>query len=123
EPPTCPEYAAHPTPFYRDAVCPLFHHGVYRLHQKTTLLGPVPRVQAMGAISSPTRVVLGGPLTGRTIQVTTPDHVLINLEFADGALGQLLTSFGTAATKAPWLELHFPMATLSFAGQSWEPDA
>jgi predicted dehydrogenase len=117
------EYTGDPTPFYREGVGPVFDHGVYRLHEMTTVLGPVKRVQAMGAISSPTRVVRGGPLTGRTIQVTTPDHVLINLEFASGALGQLLTSFGTPATKAPWLELHFPMATISFAGQSWEPDA
>ena len=117
------DYTGDPTPFYREGVGPVFDHGVYRLHEMTALLGPVARVQAMGAISSPTRKVRGGPLTGRTIQVTTPDHVLINLEFANGALGQLLASFGTPATKAPWLELHFPMATLSFSGQSWEPDA
>ena len=55
--------------------------------------------------------------------MTTPDHVLINLEFANGALGQLLASFGTAATLAPWLEVHFPTATISFGGQSYEQDA
>jgi len=97
------EYTGDPTPFYREGVGPVFDHGVYRLHEMTTLLGPVARVQAMGSISSPTRVVRGGPLTGRTIEVTTPDHVLINLEFDSGALGQLLASFGTPATKAPWL--------------------
>ena len=117
------EYTGNPTPFYREGVGPVFDHGVYRLHEITTLLGPVARVQAMGAIGSPTPVVRGGPLTGQTIEVTTPDHVLINLEFASGALGQLLASFGTPATKAPWLELHFPMATISFGGQSWEEDA
>jgi predicted dehydrogenase len=117
------EYTGDPSPFYREGVGPVFDHGVYRLHEMTTLLGPVTRVQAMGAIAWPTRVVRGGPLTGRTIEVTTPDHVLINLEFASGALGQLLASFGTPATKAPWLELHFPMTTISFGGQSWEEDA
>ena len=117
------EYTGDPTPFYRAGVGPVFDHGVYRLHELTTLLGPVARVQAMGSISSPTRTVRGGPLTGQTIQVTTPDHVLINLAFRNGALGQLLASFGTPATKAPWLELHFPMATMSFSGYSWEPDA
>jgi predicted dehydrogenase len=53
-------------------------------------------------------------LAGRRIEVTTPDHMLINLEFASGAIGQLLASFGTAATQAPWLELHFERATVSF---------
>lgn len=117
------EYSGDPTPFYRDGVGPVFDHGIYRLHEMTMLMGPVRRVQAMGSISSPARRVRGGPLTGRTIEVTTPDHVLINLEFARGGLGQLLASFGTPSTRAPWLELHFPLATISFGGQSWEPDA
>jgi predicted dehydrogenase len=117
------EYSGDPTPFYREGVGPLFDHGVYRLHLMTTLLGPVSRVQAMGSISSPTRTVRGGPLTGQTIDVTSPDHILVNLAFADGALGQLLASFGTPASRAPWLEVHFPMATISFAGQSYDADA
>jgi predicted dehydrogenase len=116
------EYTGDPTPFYREGVGPVFDHGVYRLHALTMLLGPVVRVQAMGAIATPTRVVRGGPLTGQTIEVTTPDHVLINLEFASGALGQLLASFGTPSSLAPWLELHFPMATLSFGGPGYDKD-
>ncbi len=116
------EYTGDPTPFYREGVGPVFDHGVYRLHTLTTLMGPVARVQAMGTIATPTRVVRGGPLTGQTIEVTTPDHVLMNLEFASGALGQLLASFGTPSSLAPWLELHFPMATLSFAGPGFATD-
>jgi predicted dehydrogenase len=122
-PATWREYTADPTIFYGPGVGPVFDHGVYRLHLMTTLLGPVRRVQAMGAISAPRRPVLGGPLAGSTIAVTAPDHVLINLEFANGALGQLLASFGTASTQAPWLELHFTGATLSYAGASHDPEA
>jgi predicted dehydrogenase len=117
------EYTGDPTPIYGEGVGPVFDHGVYRLHEMTTVLGPVRRVQAMGTISIPRRRVRGGPLTGRTIEVTTPDHVLINLEFASGALGQLLASFGTPETLAPWLELHLTGGTVSFGGKSWEPDA
>jgi predicted dehydrogenase len=117
------EYTGDPTPFYREGVGPVFDHGVYRLHAMTAILGPVRRVQAMGAIGSPTRMVRGGPLTGRTIEVTTPDHVLINMEFTNGALGQLLASFGTASTLAPWLEVHCTGATISFGGQSHDKDA
>ena len=89
----------------------------------TALMGPVGRVQAMGAIGRTERVVRGGPLTGATIPVTTPDHVLMNLEFVDGGLGQLLASFGTASTLAPWLELHFTEATISFPGDQYDKDA
>ena len=117
------EYTGDPTPFYREGVGPVFDHGVYRLHEITTVLGPVRRVQAMGAIAIPRRRVRGGPLTGRTIEVTTADHVLVHLAFDSGALGQLLASFGTPQTLAPWLELHLTGGTVSFGGKSWEPDA
>jgi predicted dehydrogenase len=117
------EYTGDPTPFYREGVGPVFDHGVYRLHEITSVLGPVRRVQAMGAIAIPRRRVRGGPLSGRTIEVTTADHVLVNLAFDSGALGQLLASFGTPQTLAPWLELHLTGGTVSFGGKSWEPDA
>jgi predicted dehydrogenase len=116
------EYTGDPSPFYREGVGPVFDHGIYRLHEMTFILGPVRRVQAMGAIARPTRPVLGGPLKGRTIEVTTPDHVLIDLEFASGALGQLLASFGTLDTLAPWLELHLEHGVVSFGGKSWDLD-
>jgi predicted dehydrogenase len=117
------EYTGDPTPFYREGVGPVFDHGVYRLHEMTAVLGSVRRVQAMGSIALPRRRVRGGPLTGHTIDVTTPDHVLIQLEFASGALGQLLASFGTPDTLAPWLELHLERGVVSFGGKSWELDA
>jgi predicted dehydrogenase len=115
------EYTGDPAVFYGSGVGPLIDHGIYRLHELTMLMGPVRRVQAMGSIAMPNRVVRGGPLTGRTIEVTTPDHVLINLEFGSGAIGQLLASFGTPATEAPWLELHFERGTISFpAGSQYD---
>jgi predicted dehydrogenase len=117
------EYTGDPSVFYRDGVGPLIDHGIYRLHGLTMLMGAVHRVQAMGAIGVPQRVVRAGPFVAQTIEVTTPEHVLINLEFASGALGQLLASFGTASTLAPWLELHFTNATISFPGPSWDKDA
>ena len=116
------EYTGDPTPFYREGVGPVFDHGVYRLHALTMLLGPVARVQAMGTIATPTRVVRGGPLTGRTIEVTTPDHVLINLEFATGRSASCSRASGRPSSLAPWLELHFPMATLSFSGPGYDDD-
>ena len=108
------EYTGDPTVFYGPGVGPLVDHGIYRLHELTMLMGRVRRVQAMGSIGTSTRIVRGGPLAGRTIDVTTPDHMLINLEFESGAIGQLLASFGTPATQAPWLELHFEHGTISF---------
>ena len=118
-----PEYTGDPTPFYREGVGPVIDHGVYRLHEMTWLLGPVRRVQAMGAIAIPRRRVRGGPRKGSAVEVTTPDHVLIQLEFTSGALGQVLASFGTLETMAPWLELHLERGVVTFGGKSWEKDA
>jgi predicted dehydrogenase len=112
------EYTGDPSGFYQPGVGPVVDHGIYRLHELTLLAGPVRRVQAMGSIGVPIRTIRGGPLAGRTFEVTTPDHVLIHLEFTSGALGQLLASFGTPATRAPWLELHFAAATISFPPSS-----
>ena len=117
------EYTGDPTPFYQVGVGPVFDHGVYRLHEMTAVLGPVRRVQSMGSIALPVRRILGGPLAGRTIEVTTEDHVLMQLEFASGALGQLLASFATLDTRQPWLELHLERGVVSFGGKSWELDA
>jgi len=116
------EYTGDPTPFYQAGVGPLFDHGVYRLHEMTTVMGPVRRVAAMGSVALPVRTIRGGPKTGSTIEVTTEDHVLIHLEFATGALGQLLASFATADTLAPWLELHLERGVVSFGGKSWDLD-
>ncbi len=122
-PATWREYTGDPTVFYGPGVGPVFDHGIYRLHGFTTLLGPVRRVQAMGSIGVPKRVVRAGPLAGKTIDVTAPDHVMINMEFVSGALGQLLASFGTASSQAPWMELHFETATMSFPGPGYDKDS
>ncbi len=118
------EYTGDPSPFYREGVGPVFDHGVYRLHL-LTVAARARSARSRRWAPSPRRPGSCAAVrsTGQTIAVTTPDHVLINLAFRDGALGQLLASFGTPATMAPWLEVHFPMATLSFSGQSYEPDA
>jgi predicted dehydrogenase len=119
-PATWREYTGDPRVFYGPGVGPVFDHGVYRLHAMTALLGPVRKVQAMGTIANPRRVIRAGPLAGQAFDVTSPDHVLMNLEFANGALGQLLASFAAASTQAPWLEMHFTHGTLSYGGRSWE---
>jgi predicted dehydrogenase len=116
------EYTGDPTVFYGPGVGPVFDVGIYRLHELTTILGPVRRVQAMGTIAIPRRTVAAGPLAGRTIEVTTPDHALMNLEFAGGALGQLLSSFATPATLAPWLEVQLSEGSISLTGDPFGSD-
>lgn len=115
------EYTGDAAVFYGPRVGPVLDVGIYRLHEMTSLLGPVKRVSAFGTIAIPKRTVIGGPTAGRTIEVTAPDHVLINLEFANGTLGHLLSSFASPATQAPWLEVQLTEGTISLAHDSWGP--
>lgn len=116
------EYTGDASVFYHPGVGPVFDVGIYRLHEMTALLGPVRRVQAMGAISIPERSILAGTRAGETTNVTTPDHVLVNLEFAGGALGQLLATFAMPATQSPWLEVHLTEGTISMTGDPFAAD-
>jgi predicted dehydrogenase len=113
-------YTGDPTVFYGPKVGPVFDLGIYRLHEMTAVLGPVRRVQAVGTIAIPQRTVVAGRLAGRTIEVTAPDHVLMNLEFASGALGHVLSSFAVAATEAPYLEVHFSRGSIALTGDAFD---
>jgi predicted dehydrogenase len=117
------EYTGDPAVFYGPGVGPLLDIGIYRLHEMTTILGPVRRVQAMGAIAIPRRRVVAGRHAGRAVDVTAPDQVLVHLEFANGALGQLLASFATPATRLPWLEIHLESGSVSLSGDAFAADS
>jgi predicted dehydrogenase len=117
------EYTGDPTVFYGPSVGPVLDLGIYRLHEMTSILGPIRRVQAMGKIAIPERKMAGGRLAGRTMTVTAPDNVLIHLEFASGALGQLLASFALPATQQPWLEIHLESGSISLVGDAFSADS
>jgi predicted dehydrogenase len=117
------DYTGDPTVFYGPSVGPVLDLGIYRLHEMTAILGPVRRVQAMGAIAIPERLILGGRMAGQTMPVTSPDNVLIHLEFAGGALGHLLSSFALPATEQPWLEIHMERGSISLRGDAFAADS
>ncbi len=100
------EYAGDPAVFYTEKVGPLLDTGVYLLHAMTGLFGPVARVSASGGIAMRERLVTIPARYGETIEVTANDVMLLNLEWADGKLGHILSSFAVPRTTAPVLELH-----------------
>jgi len=122
----------HPDPefYYKAGGGPLFDMGPYYLSALITLLGPVARVSGSARITYPTRTITSQPHYGETIVVDTPTHVVSSLEFANGALGTLLTSFDMWAANLPKIEIYGSEGTLSvpdpngFGGvvQVWRPD-
>jgi predicted dehydrogenase len=79
----------HPAPgsFYQ--VGPLFDVGVYPLMILTTIFGPARRVTGFGKVLYPDRVTK----EGLPFQIDTPDFVVAVIEFANGTIARLTTSF------------------------------
>ncbi len=105
----------HPNPefYYEVGGGPLFDMGPYYLTALINLIGPVQRVHASTRISFPERVIGSEPKKGKVIKVETPTHIAGVLEFANGAVGTLVTSFNVWAAKVPRIEIYGTRASLS----------
>ncbi len=87
---------ASPRFFYERGGGPMFDMGPYYVTALLNLLGPLRRVAGFASIAIPERTITSQPLHGETIVVETPDHICGLLEFENGAVGTLVTSFATA---------------------------
>jgi len=87
----------HPSPrfYYEVGGGPMFDMGPYYLTALLNLLGPVRRISGAAAIAIPERVITSQPRHGERIQVETPDHICGTMEFEQGAVGTIITSFAT----------------------------
>ena len=85
----------HPDPefFYKSGGGPMFDMGPYYLTALIALLGPVKRVTGTTATTFAERTVGSEPKRGEIIAVEVPTHVAGIMEFANGAVGTITTSF------------------------------
>jgi predicted dehydrogenase len=90
----------HPNPdfFYQAGGGPLMDMGPYYITALVSLLGPVRRVTGMAKTTYPERTISGPVRYGEKIQVQTPTHVTGIMEFCNGVVANLITSF----------DLHYP---------------
>lgn len=105
----------HPNPdfFYKVGGGPLFDMGPYYLTALIHLLGPVKRVTGSARISFPERIATSKALNGHRIAVEIPTHVAGVLDFADGAVATLITSFDVWTHNLPRIEIYGSEGTLS----------
>ncbi len=105
----------HPDPafYYQAGGGPLFDMGPYYLTALVALLGPLRSVTGFARITEPVRTITSQPRAGQTIQVEVPTHVAGVLEFAQGAIVSLTTSFAVWATQMPIMEIYGTAGTLS----------
>jgi predicted dehydrogenase len=94
----CPGHEAwHPSPefYYEVGGGPMFDMGPYYLTALLNLLGPVKRLMGATSIAIPERTITSEAKRGKKVTVETPDHVCGMIEFENGAIGQIMTSFAT----------------------------
>jgi predicted dehydrogenase len=94
----CPGHESwHPSPefYYEVGGGPMFDMGPYYLTALLNLLGPAKRVMGAASIAIPERTITSQPKHGKKVKVETPDHIAGTIEFEDGAMGTLITTFAT----------------------------
>lgn len=85
----------HPSPefFFKPGGGPMLDMGPYYLTALAALFGPAKRTAGIVRASFPTRTVGSGPLKDSVITVETPTHLAGVIEYGNGAIAELVTSF------------------------------
>jgi predicted dehydrogenase len=106
-------YSGDVAAYYRHGGGPLLDQGVYVLQAIVGLLGPAQRVQAMAATAMPQRTSAAASAPGRRIDVEVADQWLVQLDLGGDVLAQVLSSYAVPASRAPLLELHGELGSVS----------
>ncbi|AGN00087.1 oxidoreductase domain protein [Salinarchaeum sp. Harcht-Bsk1] len=108
----------HPNPdfYYHEGGGPLFDMGPYYVTALVSLLGPVERVTGSVSRAFDERTITSEPRASETIDVEVPTHESGVLEFADGTIANLTTSFdvpGGSTLPSPAFEIYGTDGTLA----------
>lgn len=105
----------HPDPefYYQTGGGPLFDMGPYYLTALIALLGPVERVTGSARITFPQRRITSAPKFGSLIDVMVPTHVAGVLDFKNGPMATLITSFDIWSSQLPRIEIYGSEGSLS----------
>jgi predicted dehydrogenase len=112
----CPGHESwHPSPefYYEAGGGPLFDMGPYYLSALVSLIGPVRRVAGFTARARTERLITSEPKKGKVVPVEVDTHIAGALEFASGAVVNLLMSFDTRAHRLPCLQLYGTEASMN----------
>jgi len=108
----------HPNPdfFFQPGAGPVLDIGPYYVTNLIQLIGPVRRVAAFVAMPAKQRTISSKPRAGEKIPVNTPTTIHGMLEFENGAVVTLATSWDV------WAHGHAPMELYGEAGTVFVPD-
>lgn len=104
----------HPNPgfLYEVGAGPMFDMGPYYLTALINLIGPIRRLTGSARITFPERTITNELDYGKKIPVETPTHIAGVLDFANGAVGTLITSFDIKGSQLPHIEIYGTTGTL-----------
>jgi predicted dehydrogenase len=105
----------HPSPefYYQKGGGPMFDMGPYYLTALVSLLGAVRRVTGATRITFPERTITSQPKYGQVVEVEVPTHVVGLLDFASGAIANIITTFDVWSAELPRIEIYGTHGTLS----------
>lgn len=105
----------HPNPqfFYQKGGGPLFDMGPYYLTALVSLLGPARRVTASTGKSLDERVATSKTQFGTRLPVEVSTHAAGVIDFENGAIATLTTTFDVWSHHMPWIEIYGTQGSLS----------
>jgi len=105
----------HPDPdfYYQPGGGPMFDMGPYYLTALVNLIGPIKSVNGITRITFPQRLITSKPKHGTKIKVNTATHIAGTMDFANGAVGTIITSFDIWSANLPHIEIHGTEGSLS----------
>ena len=108
----------HPDPafYYQEGGGPMLDMGPYYLTALVNMIGGVSKVSASARATFAERTITSAAKNGEIITVETPTHIASTLDFANGAIGTLVTSFDV------WTHTHSNIEVYGTEGSLLVPD-
>lgn len=105
----------HPDPefYYKVGGGPMFDMGSYYLTALVSMLGPIKRVTGSAKASFKTRTITSEKKYGEIVDVEVPTHIAGIMDFENGAIGTIITSFDVWGANLPRIEIYGSTGTLS----------
>jgi predicted dehydrogenase len=105
----------HPDPefYYKKGGGPMFDMGPYYLTALVNLLGPVSSVSGAATTTFTERLITSQPKSGTKVAVDVPTHITGIMQFAEGAVGTITTSFDVWSARLPCIEIYGTEGSLS----------
>jgi predicted dehydrogenase len=105
----------HPDPefYYKTGGGPMFDMGPYYVTALVSLLGPVRRITGSTRMTFPERTITSEKKYGQKVEVEVATHIAGVMDFANGAVGTITTSFDVWAADVPCIEIFGTEGSLS----------